>query len=84
MIAREYGMNINVPAPRNYFERWYADMWRRRVSEKRCDISVFQSIFLEELEKIGATAPGYDPADYKTRIEFADDKDYTAFVLRWS
>lgn len=84
LITRLYTMNINAKNPRTYFERWYADLWQRRIAAPNCAPSVFEPIFFEELGKIGARAPGYDPTSYRATIVFDNDRDYSLFVLKWA
>lgn len=83
MILRTYYQNINVHRPRNYFERWYADVWRRRIGKHTAEPGVLEKILKEELEQVGAT---YDQTErgYRFLVFFNNDRDYTAFVLKWS
>lgn len=83
MIVREYYQNINVHRPRDYFERWYADVWRRRIGAKTAPPGILERIMDEELEQVGATYVGIQN-NYRFRIYFDNDRDYTMFVLRWS
>lgn len=82
MIIKEYRQNIDCAKPRNYFERWYADMWHRRIAAPTIGPDMFWLILGDELSKVGATL---DPDhSKKLKITFNDDQDYTLFVLRWS
>lgn len=83
MIVKEYYQNINIHTPRDYFEKWYADVWRRRIGKRIAQPGVLQAILTEELASIDATAVGKDN-DYKFVVTFNNDKAYTMFVLRWS
>jgi hypothetical protein len=83
MIVREYYQNINIHRPRNYFEHWYSDLWRRRINAKTAPPGLVEYLMTEELAKISATFKGKD-YDYKFVVTFNNDADYTAFVLRWS
>jgi hypothetical protein len=83
MIVREYYANINCSRPRDYFERWYADVWRRCIGKQTAEPGILEPILDEELEQVGAT---YEITErgYRFRVSFGDDRDYTAFVLKWS
>lgn len=83
MIVREYYQNINCSRPRDYFERWYADVWRRRIDKPNAEPGVLEVILDEELEQVGATYESTERG-YRFRVSFDDDRDYTAFVLKWS
>lgn len=83
MIVKEYHQNINIYKPRNYFERWYADVWRRRIGKRIAQPGVLETILREELAEIEASAVGKDN-DYKFVVTFNNDYTYTMFVLRWS
>lgn len=83
MIIKEYYKNINIHKPRDYFEKWYADFWNRRIKISTTTSKTLESLMTEELEQIGAVldyADGYS----KYQIKFLDDANYTMFVLRWS
>ena len=82
MIVREYNQNINIHQPKNYFERWYADMWKRRISKPNAPPGILERILDEELERVGASWTSTDQG-YRFRVRFDDDNDYTMFVLRW-
>jgi hypothetical protein len=83
MIVQEYNANINCNRPENYFERWYADVWWRRIGTRTAPPGVLERILDEELAKVGAyyhmTQRGY-----RYKVMFHNDADYTAFVLRWT
>ncbi len=83
MIVKDYYQSINVNRPRDYFERWYADVWRRRIGKHIADPGVLAKILDEELELVGAS---YENIERKSRfrVYFDEDKDYTMFVLKWS
>ena len=83
MIVKEYYQNINVNQPRDYFERWYADVWHRRIGKKVAGLGELGCAIEDELAKVGASAVGKDNG-YRFVVTFNDDKDYTMFVLRWS
>ena len=83
MIVKEYYQNINTHAPKNYFERWYADLWRRRVGGRLAQPGVVQSLMTEELALVGATFTEKDNG-YRFVVKFENDIDYTVFVLKWS
>ena len=83
MIVREYNRNINCNQPKNYFERWYADVWRRRIGTPTAPPGVLEIILDEELEQVGATYESTERG-YRIRVYFDEDQDYTAFVLRWA
>jgi hypothetical protein len=83
MIVREYYQNINCNKPKDYFERWYADVWRRRITKKVAAPGVLEVLLIEELEKVGASFTNKDNG-YRFVVTFDNDADYTAFVLRWS
>ena len=83
MIVKEYYANINCNKPKDYFERWYADVWRRRIGKFTAEPGVLDRILDEELEKVGATYENTERG-YRFRVYFDEDADYTAFVLKWS
>lgn len=83
MIVKEYYQNINCNRPKNYFERWYADVWRRRIGTPTAPPGMLERILDEELEQVGARYESTE-RDYRMRVYFDEDRDYTAFVLRWT
>lgn len=83
MIVREYYQNINCKQPKNYFERWYADVWRRRIGSPTAPPGILEIILDEELEQVGATYESTE-RDYRFRITFKDDHSYVLFALRWA
>lgn len=83
MIVREYYQNIDCHHPKNYFERWYADVWRRRIGERLAPPGFLEPILAEELQKVGATFSEKDNG-YRFVVKFEHDADYTVFVLRWT
>ncbi len=83
MIVKEYYQNINIHKPRDYFEKWYADLWRRRIGGPLAGPGVVQSLMIEELALAGATLEEKDRG-YRFVVTFQNDADYTLFVLRWS
>ena len=83
MIVKEYNQNINCRQPKNYFERWYADVWARRIGKTNAPPGILERILDEELELVGATYTNTDRG-YRFRVYFDDDCDYTMFVLRWA
>ena len=83
MIIKEYYQNINVHRPRDYFEKWYADLWRRFVNAPTAPPGFIEQVMTQELAKIGATFKGTQK-DYRFSVTFKDEKSYTMFVLRWS
>lgn len=83
MIVKEYYQNINIHKPRDYFEKWYADLWRRRIGKPTAQPGVVESLMTEELAQIGATFKGKDN-DYRFVVTFNNDAAYTMFALKWS
>lgn len=83
MIVREYYQNINVHRPKDYFEKWYADVWKRRVKSNTAPPGILERILDEELEQVGASYTNTEQG-YRFRVYFENDNDYTMFVLRWS
>jgi hypothetical protein len=83
MIVREYFQNINCNQPKDYFERWYADVWARRIGTKIAQPGVLARILDEELELVGATYENTQRG-YRFKVYFDDEHDYTMFVLKWS
>lgn len=83
MICRNYHSSIHIHHPQNYFERWYADVWKRRLVNVEDSYGKFYHIMEEELTKIGAVdmAP---PENAYFELVFKDDRDYTMFVMRWA
>ena len=83
MIVRDYYQNINIHKPRDYFERWYADVWRRRIGTSTAPPGILEMILDEELELVGARYVGTE-REYKFRVTFDNEHDYVIFALRWS
>jgi hypothetical protein len=83
MIVKEYYQNINIHKPRDYFEKWYADLWNRRIRSRIAQPGVVESLMKEELAEIGATFNSKDN-DYRFVVRFNDESAYTMFVLRWA
>lgn len=83
MIVKEYYQNINIHKPRDYFERWYADVWQRRIGKRYSAAGELGQVLEEELAKVGATAVGKDRG-YKFVVTFRDEQEYLMFALRWS
>ncbi len=83
MIIRNYYQNINIHRPRDYFERWYADVWRRRIGTPNAPPGILERILEEELDQVGATYENTERG-YKFRVRFDDDHDYVMFKLKWS
>jgi hypothetical protein len=83
MIVKEYYANINCNIPKNYFEKWYADVWRRRIGTSTAPPGFLETILDEELEQVGATFVNTERG-YKFRVFFNDEHDYAIFVLKWS
>ena len=83
MIVKEYYQNIDCIHPKNYFERWYADMWARRITKRIAPPGLVESLMREELAQIDATFTGKDN-NYRFVVTFNDDKKYAWFVLKWS
>jgi len=83
MIVREYYQDINCYQPRNYFERWYADVWRRRIGTPNAPPGKLANVLGEELALVGATYE-HTERGYRFRVYFDKDSDYTMFALRWS
>jgi hypothetical protein len=83
MIVKEYYQNINVYRPRDYFERWYADVWLRRIGKSNAQPGVLRPILEEEMARAGATIKDTERG-YRFMVIFDNDRDYTAFVLRWT
>lgn len=83
MIVKEYYQNINTKAPKNYFERWYADMWRKHINAPIAQPGVVNRLMTEELAKAGATFNNKDN-NYRFVVTFDNDDDYLMFVLKWS
>lgn len=83
MIVKEYYQNINTRNPRDYFEKWYADMWRRRIKKPTAEPGVVESLMREELTQVDATLAEKDNG-YRFVVTFNDDAKYTMFVIKWS
>lgn len=83
MIVKEYYQNINIHKPRDYFEKWYADLWRRRIGKPTAQPGVVEALMTEELAQIGATFKGKDN-DYRFVVTFHNDDKYLLFSLKWS
>ncbi len=83
MIVKKYHANININKSSNYFENWYADVWRRRIINFTVTRDVLLSLLEEEVNKYGATLQRLD-LDYKYEVSFLNNAEYTLFVLRWA
>lgn len=83
MIVKEYYQNIDCHHPKNYFERWYADVWHRRVGKRIAPSGYLEPILAEELEKVGATFTEKDNG-YKFIVTYNNDDNYLLFCLKWS
>lgn len=83
MITRKYHSSIRIKHPTNYFERWYADVWQRRLTNIEDVSGRYYHVMEDELVKIGAVdmAP---PDNAYFDLMFVRDEDYTMFVLRWT
>jgi hypothetical protein len=82
MIVKEYHQGINCTMPTDYFERWYADMWKRCINSHIAQPNQLQTAVRDELKKVGADVKYI--TGYKYQVTFREDSDYTIFVLRWS
>ena len=83
VVVKEYYQNINVNKPRDYFEKWYADLWRRFINTPTAPPGMVEELMTQELAKIGANFKGIQK-DYKFSVTFKNEKTYIMFVLRWS
>ena len=83
MVVKEYYQSIDTHSPKGYFERWYTDVWCRRIGTPTAAPGVLKSILVEELEQYNAEI-GYTESGYRYKVSFADDAKYTMFVLRWA
>ena len=83
MIVKEYYQNINTQKPRDYFERWYADVWRRRIMKPTAEPGILEVVIKEELALFNATVENKDRG-YRFVVTFHNDADYTMFALRWA
>ena len=82
MIVKEYHRSINVTIPTNYFEKWYADMWKRCINSHIAQPNQLWDAVRTELKKINAEVEHIEHHMYQ--VTFKEDSDYTVFVLRWS
>ena len=83
MVIKEYASSINIHWPDNYFEKWYGDVWRRRVKAPTIGYNALESILNEELAAINASVD-YHHTVGLMKVTFRDEGSYTLFVLRWS
>lgn len=83
MIVKEYYQNINTHKPRDYFEKWYADVWKRRVGKPTAAPGFIEHAMVEELKQIGAELSHKDNG-YRFVVTYHNDAAYTMFVMRWS
>ena len=83
MICRNYHSSIRIHHPKNYFERWYADVWKRRLMNIEDPSGKYYHVMNEELAKIGAVDMAPTDNAY-FQLFFKDDRDYTMFVMRWA
>ena len=83
MITRKYHSSIRIKHPQNYFERWYADVWARRLTHIEDPSGEYYYVMEEELAKIGAVDMAQQDSAYFDLL-FKRDTDYTMFVMRWS
>lgn len=83
MIVKEYRKHINCRAPQNYFDNWYADVWKRLVRTPTIMPSTLTILLQKELNKIDATLMD-DPGKPTYKVTFNDPIKYTWFVLKWT
>ena len=83
MIVREYPPYLRFADEWNYFERWFMDVWERRVGHKPKSLLKDKlPDFQEEMRPYGATIKITE--SYFFEVTFERDEDYTLFVLRWT
>lgn len=82
MIVKEYFQNINIHKPRDYFERWYADVWHKHINKPTAAPGELEPLLVTELAKFGGTI-GHKDNGYRFVVTFENNVDYTSFVLRW-
>lgn len=83
MIVKKYRVNIDIHNPKNYFEKWYSEVWHRRVGTESVKRGVLRPILIEEINQSGGTFL-YVSNDAYCTVTFNNDAQYTMFVLRWS
>lgn len=83
MITRKYHSSINPHHPQNYFERWYADVWNRKLMIIDDPSGKYYHVMESELSKIGAVDMA-QPDNAYFELLFKEDTDYTMFVLKWA
>ena len=83
MVTRKYHSSINPHHPQNYFERWYADVWNRRLMNIEDPSKEYYYVMTAELDKIGAVDMAASDNAY-FELLFKKDTDYTMFVIKWS
>ena len=83
MFVKEYYQNINCNKPRNYFEKWYADLWRKFINAPTAPPGMVERFMTQELAKIDATFEGIQN-NFRFSVTFKDEESYNMFVMKWS
>lgn len=81
MIVKTYISKIDTRMPQNYFEKWYSQVWKKRVGKFTVAPSVLLPILEQELVEYHATIK---ETAKEYLVTFNSDIYYTMFVLRWS
>ena len=81
MIVKKYRVNIDINNPKNYFEKWYSEVWHRRVGTESVKPGVLRPILIEEFKQSGGILRH---GSSKFKVSFENEKDYTMFILRWA
>ena len=82
MTIKQYYTTINIHDPKNYFENWYSDVWRRKIKKYSVQRDLLYCILNGELEQLGAKLSCIENG-FRFKVEFADEQKYTMFVLKW-
>lgn len=84
MLTKRYTTNINIHTPKNYFERFYAEVWQENISPV---FSAFPSA-VADLVKVKlaayniAVVYNHDASYYE--VSYPTQEDYLVFLLKYS
>lgn len=84
MVVKRYTANINIHEPKNYFERFYAEVWQTNLSPV---ISAFPSA-VADLVKADLAAYNialvYNHDANYYEVSYPTQEDYLVFLLKYS
>ena len=86
MVVCEEISNINTlkPTQKTAWGNFYSHCWKTRIANTSTSWENIVAALRDELSQYNATIE-YQQNAYKAfKITFANDEDYTLFVLRWN